>query len=73
MTLSGCSVTRVVAEPDLVPPSEAAVKSELPPVFMGKTVADLVDYNLDLLSQYRKLSIRHDALVDWVYNKNKND
>ena len=56
-----------------MPPSEAAVKSDLPPVFMGKTVADLVDYNLDLLSQYRKLSIRHDALVDWIYNKNKND
>lgn len=71
LLLSGCSTTQAVVETVPIPPAEAAVKAEKPPVFNGKTVGDLVDYNLDLLSAYNKLSIRHDALVDWINNYNK--
>lgn len=71
LLLSGCSTTQAVVETTPIPPSEAAVRAEKPPVFNGKTVGDLVDYNLDLLSAYNKLSIRHDALVDWINNYNK--
>nr|DAI21491.1 MAG TPA: hypothetical protein [Caudoviricetes sp.] len=45
--------------------------AEKPPVFNGKTVGDLVDYNLDLLTSYNKLSIRHNALVEWINSYNK--
>lgn len=47
------------------------MKAEKPPVFNGKTVGDLVDYSLDLLTSYNKLSIRHDALVNWINDYNK--
>lgn len=71
--LSGCSTTQPqpVIEATPIPPAEAAVMAEKPPVFNGKTVGDLVDYNLDLLTSYNKLSIRHNALVEWINSHNK--
>lgn len=73
LMLSGCSTTQPqpVIEATPIPPAEAAVKAEKPPVFNGKTVGDLVDYSLDLLTSYNKLSIRHDALVNWINDYNK--
>ena len=70
---SGCSTTQPqpVIEATPIPPAEAAVMAEKPPVFNGKTVGDLVDYNLDLLTSYNKLSIRHNALVEWINSYNK--
>ena len=71
LLLSGCSTTQAVVELAPIPPAEGVIKAEKPPVFNGKTVGDLVDYNLDLLASYNKLSIRHNALVDWINNYNK--
>jgi hypothetical protein len=31
--------------------------------------SDLTDYTLKVIRQYRKLAARHDALVDWIYDK----
>lgn len=47
------------------------VKSEPVHKFAGTTVGDLVEHYLDLIAQYRKLAIRHDDLVNWINNYNK--
>lgn len=49
------------------------IKSERIHTFTGSTVGDLVEHYLDLISQYRKLAIRHDDLIDWINNYNKNN
>ena len=47
------------------------VKSEPVHKFTGTTVGDLFEHYLDLIAQYRKLAIRHDDLVNWINNYNK--
>lgn len=47
------------------------IKSEPIHTFAGQTVGDLVEEYLHLISQYKKLAIRHDSLVDWINNNNK--
>ena len=40
--------------------------------FIGSTVGDLVHSYIDLITQYKKLSIRHNDLVDFINKHNKN-
>ena len=47
------------------------IRAEPVKQFNGKKVGDLVESYLDLISQYRKLSIRHNDLVDWINKNNK--
>lgn len=47
------------------------IRAEPVKKFNGKKVGDLVESYLDLISQYRKLSIRHNDLVDWINKNNK--
>lgn len=42
------------------------VRIQNPPRFQGKTVNDVVEAYLELLSQYRMGQIRHNELVDWI-------
>ena len=65
MTLSGCSTPQAVRQPS-VPPAEAMVRMQNPPVFTGKKVNDVVDSYLDLLHLYKQSQIRHNGLVDWI-------
>lgn len=71
--LSGCSAPPVVVKQKLYPPAETMIRAEPVKQFNGKKVGDLVESYLDLISQYRKLSIRHNDLVDWINKNNKND
>ena len=69
--LSACSSQPVVMKNQINPPAETMVKSEPVHKFTGTTVGDLVEHYLDLIAQYRKLAIRHDDLVNWINNYNK--
>ena len=55
----------------LIPPAETMIKAEPVKQFHGTKVGDLVESYLELISQYRKLAIRHDDLVDWINKNNK--
>ena len=72
MTLCGCSTPPVVVKQSIVPPAETMIKAEPVQPFTGKKVGDLVESYLNLITQYRKLSIRHNDLVDWINKNNKN-
>ena len=71
-TLSGCSTAPVVVGQKLVPPAETMIRAEPVDPFIGSTVGDLVHSYLDLIFQYKKLSIRHNDLVDFINKNNKN-
>lgn len=62
----------MVVREQLVPPAETMIRAEPIDPFIGSTVGDLVHSYIDLITQYKKLSIRHNDLVDFINKHNKN-
>ena len=70
LLLSGCSISPAKTAPP-VPPPGSMIKAKplplLPALPEQVSVTTLIENDLKVVEQYHDLAIRHDTLVDWVW------